>query len=183
MPAVASVTGPAMFLWPLLASPAPGSAAHSGDAPLIFAVLPPFVVAVVPAEPTGGGLDSKAPAMPAYCPRSTRHCGRWAPHGGDRDGVLHARPGRAGFGPGFGFGFGFLLGCTSLFVSALLTAGVGPAFVPGDAVLDNLCRFSVFAVLTSGHRMGDHQLCRDRAGQASAATVTGGPKRTGTPGE
>ncbi|MYS82716.1 ECF transporter S component [Embleya scabrispora] len=207
---IASIAGLAMFLWPLFASPSPESAAHSGDAPLIFAVTLPFVVAVVLAEMTSGGLDSKALAMLGVLSAINAAL---RPLGAGTAGIetvffMLVLAGRV-FGPGFGF----VLGCTSLFASALLTAGVGPwlpfqmlasawvglgagllpkrvrgrreivmlacygvfsayafgfllnmwfwpfladapgmvgpAFVPGDAVLDNLHRFFVFTVLTS----------------------------------
>ncbi|MYW03643.1 ECF transporter S component [Streptomyces sp. SID3343] len=207
---IASVAGLAMFLWPLFASPAPESAAHSGDAPLIFAVTLPFVVAIVLAEMTSGGLDSKALAMLGVLSAINAAL---RPLGAGTAGIetvffMLVLAGRV-FGPGFGF----VLGCTSLFASALLTAGVGPwlpfqmlasawvglgagllpkrvrgrreivmlacygvfsayafgfllnmwfwpfladsatmvgpAFVPGDGILDNLHRFFVFTVLTS----------------------------------
>jgi len=208
--AVASVAGLAMFLWPLFASPSPESAAHSGDAPLIFAVTLPFVVAVVLAEMTSGGLDSKALAMLGVLSAINAAL---RPLGAGTAGIetvffMLVLAGRV-FGPGFGF----VLGCTSLFASALLTAGVGPwlpfqmlasawvglgagllprgvrgrreivmlaaygvfaayafgflmnmwfwpfladsstmvgpAFVPGDGIIDNLHRFFVFTILTS----------------------------------
>ncbi|MFI6977365.1 ECF transporter S component [Embleya sp. NPDC050154] len=207
---IASIAGLAMFLWPLFASPSPESAAHSGDAPLIFAVTLPFVVAVVLAEMTSGGLDSKALAMLGVLSAINAAL---RPLGAGTAGIetvffMLVLAGRV-FGPGFGF----VLGCTSLFASALLTAGVGPwlpfqmlasawvglgagllpqrvrgrreivmlagygvfsayafgflmnmwfwpfladsesmvgpAFVPGDGILDNLHRFFVFTMLTS----------------------------------
>ncbi|OPC84054.1 ECF transporter S component [Embleya scabrispora] len=207
---IASLAGLAMFLWPLFASPAPESAAHSGDAPLIFAVTLPFVVAVVLAELTSGGLDSKALAMLGVLSAINAAL---RPLGAGTAGIetvffMLVLAGRV-FGPGFGF----VLGCTSLFASALLTAGVGPwlpfqmlasawvglgagllprrvrgrreivmlacygvfaayafgflmnmwfwpfladsesmvgpAFVPGDGIVDNLRRFFVFTMLTS----------------------------------
>ncbi|MGW9214540.1 ECF transporter S component [Embleya sp. NPDC055664] len=207
---IASIAGLAMFLWPLFASPSPESAAHSGDAPLIFAGTLPFVVAVVLAELTSGGLDSKALAMLGVLSAINAAL---RPLGAGTAGIetvffMLVLAGRV-FGPGFGF----VLGCTSLFASALLTAGVGPwlpfqmlasawvglgagllprrvrgrreivmlacygvfaayafgflmnmwfwpfladsesmvgpAFVPGDGILDNLRRFFVFTVLTS----------------------------------
>jgi energy-coupling factor transport system substrate-specific component len=120
--ALVSVVGVAAFGWPLLASPASGLA-HAADAPLLFAVLLPLLLAVVLAELADGGMDAKTIAML---------------------GVLAAvgaalRPlgtGIAGFEPVFfllvlagrayGPGFGFVLGATTLFASALTTAGVGP---------------------------------------------------------
>jgi energy-coupling factor transport system substrate-specific component len=119
---LASAIGVAAFAWPLLVDPGTGTA-HLRDAPLLFALLLPLVLAVVLAEIAEGGLDAKAVAML---------------------GVLTAvgaalRPlgtGIAGFEPIFfllvlagrahGPGFGFVLGSTTLFASALMTGGVGP---------------------------------------------------------
>jgi energy-coupling factor transport system substrate-specific component len=97
--------------------------AEATQTPLLFALLLPLLLAVVMAELADGGMDAKTVAML---------------------GVLAAvgaalRPlgtGVAGFEPVFfllvlagrayGPGFGFVLGATTLFASALLTAGVGP---------------------------------------------------------
>ena len=118
---VASVAGLLMFLWPLLVRVrVEGQAIQP---PFIFVLLLPVVIVVCLAEFTEGGMDSKVLAML---------------------GVLTAinavmrglSAGMAGIelvffllilgGRVFGAGFGFVLGCTSLFASALLTAGVGP---------------------------------------------------------
>lgn len=119
--AMASFLGLVAFLWPFVV--APGTFASTETPPLIFGILLVLVLAVVFAEIADGGIDAKALAML---------------------GVLSAinaalRPlgaGTAGFetvffilvlaGRVYGAGFGFALGCTSLFASALLTAGVGP---------------------------------------------------------
>lgn len=119
---LATLVGVAAFGWPLLAGPE-APVAHATDAPLWFALLLPLVLAVVLAELADGGMDARTVAML---------------------GVLAAvgaalRPlgtGTAGFEPVFfllvlagrayGPGFGFALGATTLFASALLTAGVGP---------------------------------------------------------
>jgi energy-coupling factor transport system substrate-specific component len=118
--AVASVAGLAMLCWPLLLR------VHEGDRvdpPFVFLGLLPVILAVVLAELNENGLDPRVLAIL---------------------GVLSAinailrgiSPGTAGVeltffllilaGRVFGPGFGFVLGCTSLFASALLTAGVGP---------------------------------------------------------
>ncbi len=117
---VASVAGLMMLCWPLLVH------VHTGervDPPFLFLGLLPVVIAVVLAELNEGGLDPRVLAIL---------------------GVLSAvnailrgiSPGLAGVeltffllilaGRVFGPGFGFVLGCTSLFASALMTAGVGP---------------------------------------------------------
>jgi len=118
-----TVIGIAAFGWPLLADPTSAAVAHSTDAPWLFALLLPLVLAVVFAQVADGGLDAKGIAML---------------------GVLAAigtalRPlgtGIAGFEPIFivlalggramGKGFGFALGSITLFSSAVLTGGVGP---------------------------------------------------------
>jgi len=119
---LASLVGVAAFGWPLLVGPE-SDLAHASDAPLVFAALVVLLLAVVLAELSEGGMDAKAVAML---------------------GVLTAvgaalRPlgtGIAGFEPVFfllvlagrvfGPAFGFVLGATTLFASALVTAGVGP---------------------------------------------------------
>jgi len=118
---VTSVAGLVMFIWPLLVK-----VRFEGQVvqpPFIFALILPVVIVLCLAEFTEGGMDSKVLAML---------------------GVLTAinavmrglSAGMAGIelvffllilgGRVFGAGFGFILGCTSLFASALLTAGVGP---------------------------------------------------------
>jgi energy-coupling factor transport system substrate-specific component len=119
-----SIFGVVAFAWPLLAQPY-GSAttAHAADAPWLLAALLPLLLAVILAELADGSLDSKAVALLgvlAACGAALR-----LPSGGV-----------AGFEPVFfllipagrvlGRGFGFVLGALTLFVSALLTGGVGP---------------------------------------------------------
>ncbi|MFJ9947740.1 ECF transporter S component [Kitasatospora sp. NPDC091207] len=126
-----SLVGVAAFGWPLLASTRSALVGHSTDAPWLFALLLPLLLAVVIAQISEGrtagggapGLDAKSVALL---------------------GVLAAagaalRPlgaGTAGLEPMFflmvlagrvlGPGFGFVLGSLSMFASALLTGGVGP---------------------------------------------------------
>ncbi len=117
---IASVAGLMMLCWPLLLDAAPGQRV---EPPFVFLVLLPLVMVVVLAEMGEGGMDARVLAVL---------------------GVLSAinavmrglGAGTAGIelvffllilgGRVFGAGFGFVLGCTSLFASALLTAGVGP---------------------------------------------------------
>ncbi len=120
----ASVLGVVAFGWPLFASRSSAvDLAHSGDAPWIFVLLVPLLLCVVLAELADGALDAKAIALLgvlAACGAALR-----LPSGGV-----------AGFEPVFfllvpagrvlGRGFGFVLGALTLFVSALLTGGVGP---------------------------------------------------------
>jgi energy-coupling factor transport system substrate-specific component len=118
---VASLAGLLMFVWPLLVRVRVDQ--PTLQPPFVFLALLPVVLAVCLAEFTEGGMDAKVLAML---------------------GVLTAinavmrglSAGLAGIelvffllilgGRVFGAGFGFVLGCTSLFASALLTAGVGP---------------------------------------------------------
>ena len=117
---VASLVGLMMLAWPLLVR-VPEHARV--DPPFLFLLLLPVVIAVVLAEISEGGMDPRVLAVL---------------------GVLSAvnallrglSAGTAGVelvffllilaGRVFGPGFGFVLGCTSLFASALMTAGVGP---------------------------------------------------------
>ncbi|MFD4654188.1 ECF transporter S component [Kitasatospora sp. NPDC058444] len=126
-----TAVGVTAFGWPLLASTKSALIGHSADAPWLFALLLPLLLAVVIAQISEGrsagggapGLDAKSVALL---------------------GVLAAagaalRPlgaGTAGLEPMFflmvlsgrvlGPGFGFVLGSLSMFASALLTGGVGP---------------------------------------------------------
>jgi energy-coupling factor transport system substrate-specific component len=118
---LASFVGIVAFCWPFVL--APGTFTDNTLAPLMFGALLILILCVVLAQIADGGMDSKAVAML---------------------GVLSAlgaalRPlgaGTAGIetifftiilaGRVFGPGFGFTLGCTTLFASALITAGIGP---------------------------------------------------------
>jgi energy-coupling factor transport system substrate-specific component len=118
---LATVAGLVMFVWPLLLVPAPG-ASRVGP-PFVFLALLPVVVLVVVVELTEGGMDAKALAMLGVL---TAVNAAMRSLGAGLAGVelvffLLVLAGRV-FGPGFGF----VLGCTSLFASALLTSGVGP---------------------------------------------------------
>ncbi|WP_228551728.1 ECF transporter S component [Mumia zhuanghuii] len=118
---LATVAGLAMFCWPLLFEP--GSSQQEVQAPMYFVLLLPLLLLVVAAELSEGGMDAKALAMLGVL--AAIQCGLRALSAGtaglDLVFFLLVLAGRV-----FGAGFGFLLGCTSLFASALLTAGVGP---------------------------------------------------------
>lgn len=120
---LASLLGLAMFCWPLLAHPAPSGAGHTADAPFVFMATLPVLILVVLAELSRGGIDAKALALLGVL--SAVNAGL-RPLGAGTGGIelvffLLVLAGRV-----FGAGFGFVLGSTSLFTSALLTAGVGP---------------------------------------------------------
>jgi energy-coupling factor transport system substrate-specific component len=115
---LASLAGLMMLCWPLLVH---GRA--TVQPPFVFLVLLPVIVAVVLAELGEGGLDPRVLAILGVLSAINA--------------VLRGiSAGTAGVelvffllvlaGRVFGPGFGFVLGCTSLFASALMTAGVGP---------------------------------------------------------
>ncbi len=120
--AIVSVAGLLAFLWPLFAS-AGSRLGQSADAPLVFALLLPLLLAVVLFEISEGGLDVKAIAMLGVL---SAVGAALRPLGAGTAGLetvffLLVLGGRV-FGPGFGF----VLGSTTLFASALVTGGVGP---------------------------------------------------------
>ncbi|WP_106848881.1 ECF transporter S component [Blastococcus sp. Marseille-P5729] len=119
---LASVAGLLMFLWPLIVAPE-SDLSHSADAPLLFALILPMIMAIVLAEISEGGLDVKAVAMLGVL---SAIGAALRPMGAGTGGLetmffLLILGGRV-FGPGFGF----VLGATTLFASALITGGVGP---------------------------------------------------------
>lgn len=120
---LASVAGLAVFVWPLLISPGAGVAGQSADAPLVFLLTLPVLVLIVLTELGSGGIDAKALALLGVLSAINAAL---RPLGAGTAGIetvffLLVLAGRV-FGPGFGF----VLGATSMFASALLTAGVGP---------------------------------------------------------
>jgi energy-coupling factor transport system substrate-specific component len=117
---VASVTGLIMLTWPLLLRVEDTTRV---DPPFLFLALLPLVIAVVLAEVSEGGLDPRVLAILGVLSAVNAILrGISAGTGGvELVFFLLIVAGRV-FGPGFGF----VLGCTSLFASALMTAGVGP---------------------------------------------------------
>lgn len=117
---VASLAGLMMLGWPLLLQPPPGDRV---DPPFLFLALLPLVLVVVLAEITEGGLDPRVLAVLGVLSALVAVLrGMSAGTGGiELVFFLLVLAGRV-FGPGFGFA----LGCTALFASALMTAGVGP---------------------------------------------------------
>jgi energy-coupling factor transport system substrate-specific component len=118
---LASAGGRAAFGWPLIVTP--GATLETTSAPMVFAMLLPVLLAIVLAEVSEGGIDTKAIAMLGVL---SAIGAALRPLGAGTAGVeliffLLVLAGRV-FGPGFGF----VLGATTLFASALLTGGVGP---------------------------------------------------------
>jgi energy-coupling factor transport system substrate-specific component len=123
---LASVVGLLAFSWPLIwQTDQAGASAigHTTDAPWLFVLLLPLLVAVVLAELAEAGIDAKVISL----------LGMLAAVGA----ALRALgPGTAGLEPGFfllilagrafGAGFGFVLGAISLLAGALISGGVGP---------------------------------------------------------
>lgn len=121
--AIVSVIGLGMLAWPFVVAADPGSSQHTGSAPFLLLAVLPFLVLIVLAELSEGGMDAKALAMLGVLSAVNAAI---RPLGAGTGGIetvffLLIMGGRV-FGPGFGF----VLGCTSLFASALVTAGVGP---------------------------------------------------------
>jgi energy-coupling factor transport system substrate-specific component len=118
--AVASVAGLMMLCWPLLLRVQGGERV---DPPFLFLALLPVVIVVVLAELNEGGLDPRVLAVLGVLSAVNAILRGISPGiaGVELTFFLLILAGRV-FGPGFGF----VLGCTSLFASALLTAGVGP---------------------------------------------------------
>lgn len=120
---VASLVGAGMFLWPLLVTPSAGAGAHTSDAPFLFVLVLPVVIAVVLAELADGGIDTKALAMLGVL---SAIGAALRPLGAGTGGVELVFFTLVLAGRVLGPGFGFVLGSTTLFASALITAGVGP---------------------------------------------------------
>jgi energy-coupling factor transport system substrate-specific component len=117
-----SLTGLMMYLWPLVVAP-PVEAGHTTDAPFLFVAILPALIAVVLAEMSTGGIDTKALAMLGVL---SAVGAALRPLGAGTGGIepmffLLVLAGRV-YGPGFGF----VLGNTTMFASALLTGGMGP---------------------------------------------------------
>jgi energy-coupling factor transport system substrate-specific component len=114
------------FAWPLFLPPAPTTGAgigHAADAPLVFILVLPVLLVVMMSQLSAGGIDAKALAMLGVL---SAMGAALRPLGAGTAGIeavffLLVLAGRV-FGPGFGF----VLGSTTLFVSGLLSGGVGP---------------------------------------------------------
>lgn len=117
---LASVIGLIMLGWPLVLEPGNGERV---DPPFLFLALLPVILAVVLAELSEGGMDARVLAILGVLSaiNAVLRGVSAGTSGIELVFFLLILGGRV-FGPGFGF----VLGCTSLFASALLTAGVGP---------------------------------------------------------
>ncbi len=120
---LASIGGLMMFIWPLLISAEPQPQQHVSDAPFVFMAILPVLVLLVLTQLGDGGMDTKALAMLGVLAAVNAAL---RPLGAGLNGIETVFFVLILAGRVFGPGFGFLLGCTSVFASALLTAGVGP---------------------------------------------------------
>jgi energy-coupling factor transport system substrate-specific component len=141
---VASIAGLAMFAWPLVINP-PADFSHTRDAPYVFALLLPVLVAIVLTEMTGRGMDTKALAMLGVLSAIGAVL---RPLGAGTGGIelvffLLVLGGRV-YGPAFGF----VLGSTTLFASALITGLLPPA--RGRAEIAMLAVYAGFSAYLYG---------------------------------
>jgi len=176
-----SVLGLFAFAWPLVLAPGDGAtvdAAHATDAPWVFVLLLPLLMAVVLAELAAGRIDAKAVALLGVLVAvgAALRLPSTGVAGVELVFFLLLPAGRV-----FGRGFGFVLGALTLFASALVTGGVGPwlpfqmfaaglayglvmnlwfwpfgagadsalSYLPGAGLAENLQRFWVFHLTTS----------------------------------
>lgn len=121
--AATSVVGLLAFFWPMLAPPGSQVLAHASDAPFVFAMVVPLLLAVSLSLVGDGAMGAKAVALLGVLAAAAA--------------ALRAlSAGLAGLEPvwlvivlgayALGAGFGFVLGPVCMVASALLTAGVGP---------------------------------------------------------
>lgn len=121
---VSSVVGLFMIGWPLLMPAGEVGPSNTQVAPYLFVLLLPVVLLLVVSQLGEGGLDAKSLALLSVL--AAINAALRPVFGAGTAGIesvffLLILAGRV-FGPGFGY----LLGLTSLFASALLTAGIGP---------------------------------------------------------
>ncbi len=119
--AMATFLGLVAFTWPFVVQP--GTFGSAQTAPLMFGVLLVVVLAVVLAEVAEGGIGAKALAMLGVL---SAIGAALRPLGAGTAGIetvffMIVLAGRV-----FGAGFGVVLGCSTLFASAIITGGVGP---------------------------------------------------------
>ncbi len=121
--AATSAVGLLAFAWPMLAPRGSQLLAHAADAPLVFGLLVPLLLAVTLSLVSEGTMGAKAIALLGLLAATAA--------------ALRALgAGIAGLEPiwivivlgayALGAGFGFVLGPVCLVASALLTGGVGP---------------------------------------------------------
>lgn len=120
---LATVGGLIAFCWPLLVRTNQHGSGQVTDAPFLFVLVIPVLVCIVLASFAEHGMDAKALAMLGVLSAVDAAL---RPLGAGLDGIETVFFVLVLAGRVFGPAFGFTLGCTSLFTSALVTAGVGP---------------------------------------------------------
>jgi energy-coupling factor transport system substrate-specific component len=118
---LASFVGLVSFVWPFVVDP--GRIGNTDLAPVLFGALLILVIAIVFSEIADGGIDAKAIAMLGVLAALGAAL---RPLGAGTAGIETVFFTLVIAGRVFGAGFGFVLGCTTLFASALITGGVGP---------------------------------------------------------
>lgn len=118
---VTMVAGVTAFAWPLIVPPTWDM--PPTQAPLVFAVVLPFVLIVVLSELGSAGMDAKSLAMLGVL---TAVAAALRPLGAGTAGLELVFFPMILAGRVFGPGFGFAMGSLSIFASAVLTGGVGP---------------------------------------------------------
>lgn len=122
--ALATVVGVVAFLWPFVTRPATfGGSAGTTISFVMFAGILVLVLAIAFSEVAAGGIDSKAIAMLGVL---SAIGAALRPLGAGTAGIETIFFTLVLAGRVFGPGFGFVLGCTTLFSSALVTGGIGP---------------------------------------------------------
>lgn len=122
---VASLVALAAVAWPLwVPVPPAGDVSRGAGASAFMMLLLPTVVLLVLAQLGQRGLDARTLAVLAVL--SALNAAIRPALGGGTAGIETVFFTLVLAGRVFGPGFGFLLGCTSMFASALLTGGVGP---------------------------------------------------------
>jgi energy-coupling factor transport system substrate-specific component len=117
-----TVVGVAAFSWPLVITTTTDTG-HSADAPWIFVLMLPLLLAVAGTQILSGGMDAKAVALLGVLAGSAALL---RPLTGGLTGVQFMYFLLIPAGRVFGPGFGFLLGNVAMFASAVLTGGGGP---------------------------------------------------------
>ncbi len=121
---LATVVGAVAFFWPFVLRPTTFDGSTGPTLALLtFAGLLVLVLAIVFSEVAAGGIDSKAIAMLGVL---SAIGAALRPLGAGTAGIETVFFTLILAGRVFGPGFGFVLGCTTLFTSALVTGGVGP---------------------------------------------------------
>lgn len=149
-----AVVGLMAFTWPLFIAPSQG-VSQTSQAPFLFALVLPLVLALVISELSADGISPRALAMLGVLsalgaiarPLGTGTAGIELAF------ILVIIGGRA-FGPAFGF----LLGNTTLFSSALITGGVGP-WLPYQMLAAGFVGLGAGALPAAGRKLEVVWLC------------------------